>query len=229
MALIGTNNAKYAERRVLPAGQVEISERAYNLIIGGMLLWGFLVNYIIVTLFGRQATMIMAGSPGGFLIGYLICVVVGSIMISRPSATLSFIGYNLIVIPLGFVICGAVEGIPTDVIRSAVLMTAIVTLIMMIAATLFPNFFLSLGRALFASLLASVLSCLIVSLIFRGIPVIYTGIFTVIFCLYIGYDWARANTVARTVNNAIDLSASLYLDIINLFLRILRIMNRNRD
>ena len=49
-----------------------------------------------------------------------------------------------------------------------------------------------------------------------------------LFRSYIGYDWARANTCARTVNNAIDLSASLCLDIVNLFLRILQIMNRNR-
>ena len=49
-----------------------------------------------------------------------------------------------------------------------------------------------------------------------------------IFCGYIGYDWGRANSIPKTVDNAIDSAASLYMDIINLFLRILRIMGRRR-
>ena len=57
---------------------------------------------------------------------------------------------------------------------------------------------------------------------------VYEWIGTAIFSLFIGYDWARANTCAKTVKNAIDLSASLYLDIVNLFLRLLRMMSRNR-
>ncbi len=46
------------------------------------------------------------------------------------------------------------------------------------------------------------------------------------FCGYIGVDWGRANQIERTVDNAIDSAAALYLDIINLFLRILRIMSK---
>ena len=57
---------------------------------------------------------------------------------------------------------------------------------------------------------------------------VYEWIGTAIFSLFIGYDWARANTCARTVKNAIDLSSSLYLDIVNLFLRLLQMMSRNK-
>lgn len=39
---------------------------------------------------------------------------------------------------------------------------------------------------------------------------------------YIGYEWARANSIPKTVDNAID-SAALY---INLFLRLVRILGR---
>ena len=49
-----------------------------------------------------------------------------------------------------------------------------------------------------------------------------------IFCGYIGYDWGRANRIPKTVDNAIDSAAALYMDIINLFLRILRILGRRR-
>jgi len=50
----------------------------------------------------------------------------------------------------------------------------------------------------------------------------------VIFCGYVGVDWGRANQVPKTVDNAVDSAAALYMDIINLFLRILRILGRRR-
>ena len=70
---------------------------------------------------------------------------------------------------------------------------------------------------------------MISTFIFHRYSSIYEYVFVGIFSLYIGYDWARANTCARTVDNAIDLAANLYLDIINLFLRILEIMGKRKD
>ncbi len=51
-------------------------------------------------------------------------------------------------------------------------------------------------------------------------------IVVLIFCGYIGYDWGRANAIPKTLDNAVDSAAALYMDIINLFIRILRIMGR---
>ena len=59
-----------------------------------------------------------------------------------------------------------------------------------------------------------------------GVPTIVDGLFVLIFSGYIGYDWARANRLPKTLDNAIDSAAALYLDIINLFLRLLRLMRR---
>jgi FtsH-binding integral membrane protein len=57
-------------------------------------------------------------------------------------------------------------------------------------------------------------------------PSLLDGLFVLIFSGYIGYDWARANQLPKTLDNAIDASAALYLDIVNLFLRILRLLSR---
>ena len=103
------------------------------------------------------------------------------------------------------------------------------SLAFMIAATLFPDFFLSLGRVLFFSLLFMIVGSLVSLLLFgRHGGMVYEWIGTAIFSLFIGYDWARANTCTKTVNNAIDLAAALYLDIVNLFLRLLQMMSRNK-
>ena len=225
------NSAQIYERgRYLRAGETEISERSFNLIIGGVLLWGFLLNYAMVALFGAQVSQMVARSnPFVFLIGYLAMVIVGSIMISKDSSVLSFVGYNLIALPIGVVICACLQGMPVSIVQSALLVTAIVTLSFMILATVFPGFFLSMGRTLGVALLITIVAELLSTLIFRAASSLFEWVFVAIFSLYIGYDWARANTCARTTNNAIDLAANLYLDIVNLFLRILEIMGRRNN
>ena len=44
------------------------------------------------------------------------------------------------------------------------------------------------------------------------------------FAPYIGYDMWRASEIPATLDNAVDVSVSLYLDILNLFLWILPIL-----
>ncbi len=227
---LGNSEMILSERRDLRDGEVEISERAFNLIIGAMLLWGFALNYVTVALFARQAMRLVYGTnPLIFLVGYFALVLIGNTMVVRGGAVMSFIGYTMIAAPIGIVVCLSVQGVPLNIVKSAVLTTAVVALSFMIAGTLFPGFFLRLGRVLFFSLLFMVVGSLISLLLFgRRTGMIYEWLGAGLFSLYIGYDWARANTCARTVDNAIDLSASLYLDIINLFLRILSIMSRDR-
>ena len=50
-----------------------------------------------------------------------------------------------------------------------------------------------------------------------------------IFCGYIGLDWNRAQMYPKTVDNAIDSAADIYLDVVNLFVRILSITGKRRD
>ena len=230
MAIIGNSNKLIEERQYLREGEEPLTDRQFNLVIGGVLLWGFLLNFLMVTMFGNQIMRVVDNTnPFAFLGIYFVMVIAGSIMIGRSGAALSFVGYNLIALPIGVVVCACVDGIPVSIVQSALLVTAIVTLSMMILASLFPGFFLSMGRAIGVSLLVAIIAELVSMLVFRRDRIIYEWIFVGIFSMYIGYDWARANTCAYTLDNAVDLAASLYLDIINLFLRILEIMARSKD
>ena len=47
-----------------------------------------------------------------------------------------------------------------------------------------------------------------------------------IFCGYIGFDWSRAQRYPKTINNAIDASVDIYVDIVNLFVRVLSILGK---
>ena len=199
-----------------------LSARAYNAILGGTILYGLLMNALLVFI---SRPLVEAIDPLIMLIGYLVCTLAGVIIAFKSSKpAVSFLGYNLIVVPLGLLLSVILPSYDPDKIFMAALLTGIVTLIMMLLTVSFPNFFSKLGPTLFWSLLI----CLIVEIFaamfgYRGD--IFNWLFVGIFSLYIGYDWHRAQTYSKTMDNAIDSAIDLYLDIINIFQRILDLLD----
>ncbi|MFK4132451.1 Bax inhibitor-1 family protein [Pseudomonas luteola] len=209
-------------------GSDTISSSMYNLVLGGVLAWGFALNYLMIQMI--PAASLNAINPILFLIGYFVCALVGTLMVSgSQNPVVSFIGYNLIVIPIGCVLIVILPGYSQAIIAQAIQTTAILTVTMMALGTVFPKFFMGLGRALFWSLLACIVIELIQMLVFKVKMGFMDWIVAFIFCLYIGFDWARANSIPKTVDNAIDSAAALYLDIINLFVRLLQIIKALAD
>ncbi len=204
-----------------------ISANVYNLIIGAVLCWGFLVNWWMVR--NIPVTTISSIHPIVFFIGYFACCFAGIMLFTKSdSPAMSFLGYNLVVIPFGLIINLVVANYDPGLVLDAIQVTGLVTLVMMLLGTLFPGFFRKIAGALTIALIAVIIVELVSIFIFKAHPEIIDWIVVVIFCGYIGYDWGRANSIPPTVDNAIDSAAALYMDIINLFLRILRIMGRRR-
>ena len=75
-------------------------------------------------------------------------------------------------------------------------------------------------------LIVGVVIELVLWLVFDMTPEIFDWFFVVLFSGYIGYDWARAQSIPKTVDNAVDAAASLYIDIVILFMRLVRIFAR---
>lgn len=207
----------------------ELPTKLYNLIIGGILFYGFIVNAIIVKLFASS----LAELP--FLpvvIGYFICCIAGIFMSKlSDNPIISFIGYNLVVVPVGVILAIAihVDGFePAQIIHAAAL-TAFFTGIMIIASMIWEDFFLSLGKILFIGLTAIVIFEVICLIFGIYLPTIWDILVAVLFCFYIGYDWAKAQEEDHTTDNAVDACVGLYLDIINLFIRILSASSNSRS
>ncbi len=225
----GFGSRKYT--RVAPgedAGGIPVVK--YNLYLGGTLLWGFLVNALIC-FFTRGADLIDYALP--ILVGYLILAFIGVLMTRSHSAVVSFIGYNFVVIPLGFVLSLYLSEFEPLLVATVFLETAAVTLTMMLLSIIFPRLFLSMGRALGITLLVVIVVELVISVIMlatgafnNDVFLVIDGIVVVIFSLYIGYDWAVAQRRYRSVDAAVDMACALYLDIINLFIRLLSIAGR---
>lgn len=204
----------------------EISARLYNMIIGLTLLWGFALNWLMVTQIPVEA--IADINQWVFLIGYLVCCFTGIwLFTSSDNPLVSFLGYNLVVIPFGFILNLVLAQYSPELIKSAIELTGAVTLIMMCLGTMYPKFFEKIASALLIALVAAIVVEIIMIVFLGGKLAIMDFIVALIFCGYIGYDWSRAQMIPKTVDNAVDSAASLYMDIINLFVRLLSILSND--
>lgn len=206
-----------------------ISDRAYNGTIVIVLLWGLLVNYLLCRFVG---TAIFTINPIVLLVGYLV-LAIGGIIISAKSHNplISFLGYNMVVIPFGLVIALMVKyygGINSAVVTNAFLYTMLITIAMMACVMIAPNFFAKIGGALSMVLIGMVV-CEIVLLIFGVKQVWIDWVVAALFTLYIGYDIYRSQQYPKTLDNAVDSALDIYMDIANLFIRILSILSKRNN
>ena len=171
-----------------------ISASVYNLIMGGMVVYGLVVNIIM-------------------------CM------------TWRFVGYNMIVIPLGLVLSVVVQsygGLNSAIVMQAFLYTGIITGAMVLLSIAFPSFFSRIGGMLLGCLIGMLVAFIVVLLLhIDTIVIAYFG--AALFSLYIGYDIWRSQQLPRTVGNAVLSACEIYVDIINLFLRLLEILGHNKN
>ena len=205
-----------------------LSPGAYNAVMLGLVLYGFVVNALMVHFLAPALADIDRSTCIVFLIGYFISCLAGTFLAASDRPACSFLGYNLIVPPIGVLLSITLPGYGAELVMQAILLTGAIALVMLVLGTVFPQVFASMGRALGMALLVSCLLSL-AAWFFAGIREILVWITAILFTLYIGYDVQQAQRYPRTPDNAIDSAIDLYLDIINLFLKILRILSRSRD
>ncbi|MBE7089000.1 MAG: hypothetical protein E7370_05775 [Clostridiales bacterium] len=212
-------------RKVLPDVKY-LSDKAFYAVIGATLLLGFAINAIEVTFFAQYFA---TWNPMVFFIVYFVSAIVGvclNVFSQKPA--ISFIGYLLVVAPIGMALSLVVPATSIAIVRSAVLATVLLSAIFIILAIAYPKFFSSLFRVLSLSL--------IVALVFQLIA-IFTGfgnnsfldwIVVLIFSCYVGADVAYATRRPKTLDGAIDSACGIYLDLVNIFIRLLAILSRRR-
>jgi len=202
----------------------KLSANMYNFAIGACILYGFIVNAIIVftcSNFFASMNYIV------FIVGYFVSCILGILVSRSDNPIMSFIGYNLVVVPIGALLAVCLPSYYVTDILSAIIVTGTVVAVMMIIATSFPNAFSGMGITLFIALSVSIVVELIAMLLgYSG--KLFDWIFVVIFSLYIGYDWHKAQLYAKTLDNALDSALDIYLDIINLFVRILDLISKKK-
>ncbi len=205
-------------------GHDNMNRGPFYLIIGSILAWGCIATYIVSSM-----TAMWRPSALELLIVGLVIPLLGVLLSISDSAALSFVGFNLVAIPFGATLGPLLYQYNISkpgLVTECALLTAFVAGVMAISGFLFPNFYRSIGGVLFGALTTLVV-VLIVSMFVPQIAsfgIVQWGSAT-IFALYIGYDMWRASDIPATLDNAVDVALSLYLDVINLFLSLLDILD----
>ena len=220
-------NKEYRLERMNHYAGTAVNERTYNLTIGLTLLWGVLINVVMATFFTYQilsmnyilvVVLYFAGTLG---CSYLVH--------KSDSPAVSFAAFTGMAISMGLLLTFFVTAFSGHSVAYAFIATALVTVIMILLSMLYPAFFAGLGRTLFVSLIGCILVQLVGGLLL-GIPMtLIDYAVALIFCGYIGLDWYRAQQFPKTLDNAIDSAADIYLDVVNLFIRILSITGKRRS
>lgn len=197
-----------------------LSDRVFYLILGIMVIIG-LVGMGYSAQYSIQEHLTFARWEV-YVLGLGVPIL--GIIISQKSDVpfFSFIGYMMIVVPEGLILGPALAKIDSGVIMRAAWLTGGITLLMTVTSFIKPSLFENLGGALFTALICLIIVRIIQIFIpelqnLKVVDYISAGIFS----LYIGYDMYRAQNADRTVDSAIDVAVSLYLDILNLFLSML--------
>ena len=218
------DNKEMKLKRLTSTDGTPLTEGAYNVTIGLTLLWGLLLNVLTAVFLTPYIIQI---DYRIILVGYLVlsfgCI---AVVFKSHTPAISFLGFTGLAFVMGVLLTFFLTAYSASSIYSAFLATGIIVLSMMILSMFFPAFFLSLGRVLLFALIGSIVIELIGGLLLHLPLGIIDYVVVVIFAGYIGYDWAKAQAYPKTMDNAIDSAADIYVDIINIFIRVLSIIGK---
>ena len=100
---------------------------------------------------------------------------------------------------------------------------------MLATVIVFPRAFEKIGAALGVALVGIILCGLVMLLISGRQPIWMSYAAAGLFSLYLGYDIYRSQQYPKTIKNAVASALDIYLDLANIFLRLLEIMGKNKD
>lgn len=215
----------------LESGEADrLSARSYNLALTGLLAYGLLLNAVIVYYFAYSLMNALQGvSPWLLLAGYLVPTFLGIVLAAKSqNPAVSFVGYNLVVLPIGIMLSLVIPGLPAGIVVKAMALTGMVTVTMALISLVRPQLFLGLGRTLVIALVVGLVAELVATFLFGYRGQLFDWFFVLLFSGYIGYDVAKSQAYPKTLDNAVDSALDIYLDVINLFIRLLSILS-NRD
>ena len=205
---------------------IQLNAHTYNLAIGVTLIAGILLDLVISYYFAEALARI---NPIIITIIYLVGSLACTFVIYHSSNPLvSFAGFMGLAAAMGLLLTSLLTMYDLASIQKAFTLTGVVFLAMVILSTAFPQFFLSIGRGLGIALLVTIVVEVVAALIFRSAIQWTDYVVVLIFCGYTGYDWARAQQFPKTLDNAVDSAADIYVDVVNLFIRILMIIARSK-
>ena len=219
--------ARYEQSMTQQPEAQTISRRAYNLLTYGIVTLTFIItwgmyNFVDGNLLNRMNPILamviyLVGSIGG--------IVIMSVGKSKQSVPLSIAGLALFTLTFGGTLAILLTRYNIGTITNAFAITACVSAIFLIAGVTFPEVFSKIGRMLVVALLAVIVVEFVARIFFHADQTIFDYIVILIFCGFLGYDSYRMSLDTPTVPNAIFYAADIYIDMVNILIRVLDILD----
>lgn len=223
------------KRPIIPVGEgtraPRVSVRLFNAVMAGLIFLGFCVMGVGVNIVRQPA--FMAWFSANVLLGVVLMIavpIIGVVLMSgavkRQSVARSLVGFALFVASFGLLSATAIAQYDLPTINAAFVATAAITLVFGGLGLAFPRVFQRMAGVLSVALIALVIVQVVMALL--GVDQTWLDIAViVVFCGFIGYDMHQAAIVEPTLPNAVFMASNLFLDIMNVFIRIVDIMDNN--
>ena len=209
------------------SSQEYLSPMVYNSIICGLVMTGFIINWLVVDSFGLKIARNYG--LGASIVTFLICLGMTILIHSSKSWKISLVGYLILSVMFSFSLSIILVHYTGYLIAKAFVVTAGIIALNTIIAMFLPNTVKSLGKFLFISLIGLLVVELITIFFFPNFLSVLDCIAVGIFSLYYAYDLVKAQELEMTLDSAVDSAAEIYVDIINLFIRLLRLLGKSKD
>lgn len=207
--------------RTKPGG---LSRRTYHFLTGAIVAASLLVIGLEYT-YSLSNPWTTESLNLAFVIARYVVPFAGIIIMAlagREHLGMMVVEYCMVTLTLGFLMVIALTEYTAASIQRAILITAIIAISFATLGFAWPQLF----RRIFPICMIALGIMIIIELVmmFLGIPSGWNDwVVIVIFCGLIGYDFYQAATDEPTVDNAIWHACEIYLDLINIFLRVLNI------
>lgn len=172
----------------------------------------------------------------GFFVAILASAIVGSLIANASdNPIISCFGFALVAGPFGLMLGPVVASYTTASVLRVLALTVLMTLILGVIGAVTPKDLSGWANWLFGGLVILLLGLFAVPVMgLLGLPV--EGAMTVLdwaglvlFGAFVIFDLNRAMRVAYTLDNAVDCALAVFVDMVNIFIRLLAIMGTSND
>lgn len=173
----------------------------------------------------------------GFALGVLAVSLIGALIVNASDHPMvSLFGYTLISGPFGLLLGPVVAQYTAASVMHVFVLTSLIVIVLGVVGVVIPESLESWGIWLMGGLLVLIVSFFAVpiaaALGFHHVGsmlVAWNWLGLVIFAGLTIFDLNRAMRLPRTLDNAIDCSAAVFLDFINIFIRLLALMGQSNS
>lgn len=192
---------------------------AFNLALIGLTTMMAILFLISATII--DPSVFAEGSMNTYAIAALIASVVAIVITHKTKNTwTALIASAVVPVVLGALASARIQQMDAGVATESALLLSGLAAVMWVLSSMFSVFFKRIIGVLTISLIALIVVGILGMFIFEINMTMYHIASLVIFSGMLGYDFVRARESEPTLRNAIALSLSLFLDLINLYFSI---------